>query len=191
MNAILAEAIRKILTADGDGRLLMTEETYDFFLIHSLVSYARAKREAENITKWLALGSRNRTEKDNPSVFREILKQHIPTLEWAQIDVLYETIQRDFRTWLPLVRRTYRAGMHVVNAAQPVRTLGRCMSEEISGTVLGYEIRHRQRSLPGSTNPNVILVSKFLEPRNLNFWVGIPLLVAQMEDRGINRLIRQ
>jgi hypothetical protein len=98
MNAIFAEAIRKILTADGDGRLLMTEETYDFFLIHSLVSYARAKREAENITKWLALSSRNRTEEDNPSLFREVLKQHIPTLESAQIDVLYEAIQRDYQT---------------------------------------------------------------------------------------------
>jgi hypothetical protein len=98
MNAILAEAIRKILTADGDGRLPMTEETYDFFLIHSLVNYARAKREAENITKWLALSARNRTEQDSPNLFRQVLQQHIPTLEWAQIDALYEAIQRDYQT---------------------------------------------------------------------------------------------
>jgi hypothetical protein len=98
MNAILSEAVRKILTADGDGRLRLTEEKSDFFLIHSLINYARAKREAENITESLALSSRSQTEQDNPSQFRQVLKQYIPTLEGAQIDALYEAIQRDYRT---------------------------------------------------------------------------------------------
>jgi hypothetical protein len=35
---------------------------------------------------------------DNPSHFREVLKQYVPTLEGAQIDALYEAIQRDYRT---------------------------------------------------------------------------------------------
>jgi hypothetical protein len=97
MNAHLAEAIRKILTADGDGRLRMTEEKYDFFLIHSLVNYARAKREAENITESLAFSSRDRTEQTNEALFHKVLNQYIPILEKAQIDALYEAIIQDYK----------------------------------------------------------------------------------------------
>jgi hypothetical protein len=35
-NVFLARAIRRILTVDGDGRLLLSEQHPDFFFIHTL-----------------------------------------------------------------------------------------------------------------------------------------------------------
>jgi hypothetical protein len=95
MDANLAQAIRIILTADGDGRLRM-RENYDFYFIHSLVNYARAKREAQKVTESLALCAQGRTEQTNEALFHKVLKEYVPNLEKEQIDALYEAINRDF-----------------------------------------------------------------------------------------------
>jgi hypothetical protein len=40
----------------------------------------------------------HRFEQDNPGLFRAVLRQYIPSLGKAQIDELYEAIERDYLT---------------------------------------------------------------------------------------------
>jgi|GraSoi_2013_60cm_1033757.scaffolds.fasta_scaffold66919_1 hypothetical protein len=94
MKANLAQAIRTILTADGDGRIPEVGDP-DFFFVHTVVNYARAKQEADHLWKAMALSRESRTGPGDRLLFQSLIKNHFPRLEQAQIDALYEAIERD------------------------------------------------------------------------------------------------
>jgi hypothetical protein len=65
MNETLHRASRKILTAEGDGKLIPADHNPDFMLVHCPVNYARAKQHASFIMRIL---EERRREVKNPDL---------------------------------------------------------------------------------------------------------------------------
>jgi hypothetical protein len=97
MNWDLDQATRKILTTEGDGKLILGDNNPDFLFVHSLVNYAKAKQQSARIMS--ALGARRRDERkpDLKGVFHALLKKYLPRIEPAEADILFETIVKDSR----------------------------------------------------------------------------------------------
>jgi hypothetical protein len=95
MNETLRRATRKILTAEGDGKLILADNNPDFMLVHSLVNYARAKQQASGIMKILEGMRREAKSPDLKTSFQQFLKEYLPSIEPAEGDLLFEAIVRD------------------------------------------------------------------------------------------------
>jgi hypothetical protein len=74
MKANLAQAIRTILTADGDGRIPEVGDP-DLFFVHTVVNYARAKQEADHLWKAMALSRESRTGQGDRLLFQEKMEK--------------------------------------------------------------------------------------------------------------------
>ncbi len=95
MNWDLDQATRKILTTEGDGKLILGDDNPDFLFVHSLVNYAKAKQQSARIMAVLGERQHDERKPDLERVFRELLKKYVPRIEPAEADILFETIVKD------------------------------------------------------------------------------------------------
>src|SRR5260221_14498853 len=95
MNWDLDQATRKILTTEGDGKLILGDNNPDFLFVHSLVNYAKAKQQSARIMAVLGERQRDERKPDLKGVFHELLKKYVPRIKPVEADILFETIVRD------------------------------------------------------------------------------------------------
>jgi hypothetical protein len=95
MGSNLKKAIQAVLRADAEGLNRPSEQSPDWFFVHRLVNYARAKQESAKLLTTIAACGEGRTEPDVPSLFQALIKQYVPRIDQKQIHALYEAIERD------------------------------------------------------------------------------------------------
>ena len=95
MDSNLKKGIQAVLRAEADGRNRPSEQSQDWFFVHRLVNYARAKQQSVKLLTTIASCGGGRTEPDVPSLFQALIKQYVPRIEENQIHALYEAIERD------------------------------------------------------------------------------------------------
>jgi hypothetical protein len=81
------------LRADADALQPNPQSSEDWFFVHTVINYARAKQESQHLLNALALRGHVTTAQD----LQVAMKRCFLRIEQDQIDALYEAVEEDYQ----------------------------------------------------------------------------------------------